>query len=303
MNRREFLKRMGLWTAGLLAAPPIFSLTRTLAADAPTPRLAVTRGEDHSGLAAKVLEPFGGMEAFVKKGMTVVIKPNIGWDRFPAQAANTNPEIVRAMALLALGAGAAKVMVFDNTCNDERRCYASSGIKAILDAMNDKRVTCDFMDERKFVPVKIQAGRALKEWPLYKDVLDADVLINLPVAKHHTLAKLSLGLKNTMGIMGGNRGRIHRNIGQNLADLATVVRPELTVIDATRILLRNGPVGGNLDDVKHLDTLIASIDPVAADAYATTLFELAPREIDATRAAYEMGLGEIDLNKATIITV
>jgi len=124
----------------------------------------------------------------------------------------------------------------------------------------------------------------------------------VPVAKHHGLARLTLGLKNSMGVLGGNRGALHQNIGQNLADLATVIRPRLTVIDATRILLRNGPQGGSLGDVKKTDALIASADPVAADAYATTLFDLQPDAIEATVAAGRMGLGEIDLARIQVVT-
>ncbi|MBU4118338.1 MAG: DUF362 domain-containing protein, partial [Proteobacteria bacterium] len=131
--------------------------------------------------------------------------------------------------------------------------------------------------------------------------LEADSYINVPVAKHHGLSRLTLGLKNSMGVLGGTRGAMHHNLGQKLADLATVVRPKLTVIDATRILLANGPQGGNLDDVRVLDTVIASVDPVAADAYATTLFGLRPEEIESTVAAHGMGLGEMDLKKVRVI--
>jgi len=136
---------------------------------------------------------------------------------------------------------------------------------------------------------------------IYKDALDADTYINVPVAKHHSLSRLTLGLKNSMGVLGGDRGNMHHNLGQKLADLATVVRPKLTVIDATRILLRNGPQGGDIDDVKVLDTVVASADPVACDAFATTLFDMQPEEISSTVAAYKMGLGEMDLARMQII--
>ncbi len=134
-------------------------------------------------------------------------------------------------------------------------------------------------------------------------MLTADCYINVPVAKHHGLSRLSLGLKNVMGVIGGNRGKLHHNLGQELADLATVIRPTLTVIDATRLLLRNGPQGGRVEDVKIADTVIASADAVAADAYATTLFGLKPEEIDSTVAAYRMGLGEMDLQRLTVRTM
>ncbi len=188
-------------------------------------------------------------------------------------------------------------------CNEERRCHHNSGIRPELEKIKDKRLKCVYIDDRKFIPVTIKRGQSLKEWSFYKDALEADCYINVPIAKHHALAGLTLGLKNIMGVIGGSRGEIHKNMGQNLADLNTVIKPALTIIDATRILLRNGPSGGNLKDVKKMDTLIASSDTVAADAYATTLFNLKPEEIDSTVAAHKSGLGEMNLSKMDVIKV
>ena len=159
------------------------------------------------------------------------------------------------------------------------------------------------MDDRKFVPVKIQKGKAVTEWDFYKDALDADCYINMPIAKHHRLADLTIGVKNIMGIIGGTRGQLHQSLSQKIVDLNTVVKPTLTIVDATRILLRNGPSGGKLDDVKELHTLIASPDVVAADAYTTTLFDKAPDALESTRLAAEMGLGVMDLNQVKIVKV
>jgi len=195
---------------------------------------------------------------------------------------------------MACEAGAKQVAVFDFTCNEKRRCYTNSGISDALAAIGDKRVKLSHIDKRKFVDTKIADAKSLKEWPIYKEALTADSYINVPVAKHHGLSRLTLGLKNSMGVIGGRRGRLHHDLGQNLADLATVIRPTLTVIDATRILLDNGPQGGSLDDVRTVDTLFASTDPVAADALATTLFDLEPRVLSSTVAAHAMGLGEMD---------
>jgi len=301
MDRRNFLKQVAVWSSGVLLVEPVFRITPDLlAAETVSPLLSVGVGKNYANLVASVLQPLGGMAAFVKPGDQVVIKPNIGWDRAPEQAANTHPEIVKAVAELAILAGAKKVLVFDRTCNEERRCYMNSGIKPALDSIGGRQVQCNYVDERKFVPVTIEKGRSINKWSFYKDALEADCYINIPVAKHHGLSRLTLGLKNTMGVIGGNRGKIHRNMGQNLADLNTVIRADLTIIDATRILLRNGPQGGSTRDVKVLDTIVASPDPVAADAYATTLFGLRPEEIDSTRAAAEMGLGEMRLNKIDI---
>ncbi|OKY74679.1 MAG: cytoplasmic protein [Desulfobulbaceae bacterium DB1] len=303
MDRRQFIKDIFLWSAGASLAVPHFRiLPSALAAEKPPALLSLARGEDYAALVAQVLAPLGGIENFVRPGDKVVIKPNIGWDRSPEQAANTHPLVVKALAAQALQAGAEKVLVFDRTCNEERRCYVNSGIEKAIRELDDKRVRIEHVDRRKFVPIKISRGKSLSEWEIYKDALDCDCYINVPVAKHHGLSRLTLGLKNSMGVLGGNRGSLHQNLGQNLADLATVIRPKLTVIDATRILLRSGPQGGDLKDVKKTDTLLASADPVAADAYATTLFDLKPDAIESTLAAYKMGLGEMDLDKIQVLT-
>ncbi len=167
--------------------------------------------------------------------------------------------------------------------------------------LGSRKVKLEHIDQRKFVPVDIKRGKSLTSWDIYKEALLADTYINVPIAKHHGLSRLTLGLKNSMGAIGGNRGRLHHDLGQKLADLATVIAPTLTVIDATRILLRNGPQGGRTSDVKKTNQVIASVDPVAADAYATTLFGLNPQDIDSTVAAHTMGLGQIDLDKVNLL--
>jgi len=303
MDRRQFLRDVFLWSAGISLAIPRFNiLPEALAAEKPQALLGLATGEDYAALVARVLTPLGGMASFVRPGDKVVVKPNIGWDRSPDQAANTHPLVVRTLVVQALEAGAAKVKVFDRTCNEQRRCYANSGIESAIRELDDDRAVIEHIDPRKFVPVNISRGKSLSEWEIYKDVLECDCYINVPVAKHHGLSGLTLGLKNSMGVIGGNRGSLHHNLGQNLADLATVIRPKLTVVDATRILLRSGPQGGNVKDVKRLDTLIASPDPVAADAYATTLFALQPDAIDSTVAAYNLGLGEMDLAAIRVVS-
>jgi uncharacterized protein (DUF362 family) len=302
MDRRDFLKQVMLWSAGISTAIPSFQIVpELLAADEQPPLVSHAKGKDYYKLVAQVLEPLGTISKFVKTGDRVVIKPNMAWDRNPAQAANTHPQVLKALVKLSLDAGAKEVKVFDRTCNEERRCYVNSGIQDAMGTIKDKRLKYFHPDSRKFVPVNIKRGKAVRQLDIYKDALEADTYINVPIAKHHSLSRLTLGLKNSMGVLGGNRGQMHQNLGQKLADLATVVRPKLTVIDATRILLRNGPQGGDIDDVKILDTIVASADPVACDAYATTLFDLHPNEISSTVAAYKLGLGEMDLAKIQII--
>jgi len=312
MDRREFLRQVAAWSA-VAAVVPLIRIPQSMGQTAPlaTPAgagaksvVAVGQGTDYPALVQSVLEKLGGMKAFVKPGDKVVIKPNIGWDRKPELAANTNPVVVKALVQLALAADAKQVLVFDRSCDDTRRAYASSGIKAAVESLHDKRATCPYCQESKFIPVNIENGTTIQQWHLYKDALDADCYINVPVAKHHGLAKLTLGLKNIMGVAGGNRGQLHQQQGEKLTDLHLVIKPKLVVMDATRILLRHGPQGGNIADVKQMDTIMASADPVAIDAYAvSTLFNMKPEDIPIVAAAARRGLGEIDIAKMNIVQV
>ena len=301
MNRREFIRDILLWSAGLTLSIPRLTISEAFATPLP-PLLAVEKGTNHVKLVQQVLASLGGMKNFVSPGDRVVVKPNIGWDRSPEQAANTNPIVIKELVKQVLEAGASRVLIFDRTCNEERRCYKNSGIEDALKSLNNKKVRVEHIDNRKFIPVEIKRGKSLTEMKIYKDALDADKYINVPIAKHHGLSTLTLGLKNSMGVIGGRRGMMHFNIGQKLADLATVVQPTLTVIDATRMLMDNGPQGGDLKDVKIGNTILASTDPVAADAYATTLFNMQPDEIESTMAAYKLGLGEMDIKKMKILS-
>ncbi len=304
MDRRDFLKDVSLWSAGMLASIPVFSLGReATAAEASSPIVSVANGEKWNELVRAAIDPIGGMQAFVKKGAKVVIKPNASFDRTPEQGANVHPDILKSVIELCLEAGAGKVTVFDRTLAKERLCYANSGIGQMLESIKDKRLVMDEMDERKFVPVQIEKGVAFKKWLYYKEALEADAYINVPVAKHHSGAKLTLGLKNILGIIGGNRAKIHFSLNQGIADLNTVVTPTLTITDATRILLRDGPSGGNLDDVEIKNTVIASADTVAADAYAAkSLFGTDPSELKFLDFAKKAGLGEMDLAKIKVVT-
>ena len=293
MDRRLFLKTAGMATLALPFAP------RELLA-APGPVVAVAEGRDYRHITREAVKALGGMKRFVKPGNVVVIKPNMGWDRNTEQGANTHPLVVRTLVEEALAAGAKRVKVFDRTCNDERRCYVNSGIEGALKRM--KNVDVKHIEDERFRKVTLN-GRFLPEWELYGEALSADVYINVPVAKHHGLSKLTLGLKNVMGIMGGKRGDIHKKIDVALADINAVFRSHLTVIDATRILTAHGPQGGDLRDVKVLNKVIASTDVVAADAYATTLFGMRPEDIPVTVAAYRRGIGEMRLEKMKIVKV
>ena len=175
--------------------------------------------------------------------------------------------------------------------------YEKSGIATSVKTAGG---ATEAMSNMKYRDIEIPQGKRLKQWKVYGDILDADVVINVPIAKDHSGARLTLGMKNLMGVVLDRNGMHSRGLHQSIADINTVVRPQLTIVDAIRILTDNGPTGGNLNDVKKLDTIIASADVVAADAFATTLFGLKPADIDYIRFGAEMGLGKMDLNAIKI---
>jgi len=302
IDRRTFIRRT-VQTAIAAAAGglPVLDLLSMPAQAGQAPPLAVRKGQDIPLLVRETISALDGMENFVKPGDVVVVKPNIGWDRTVELAANTHPEVVKALVQLCLEAGAKQVRIFDRTCNDERRCYMQSGIRPAVESIRSDRVSIEYIDRRSFKELAINGGRAFDRWEFYLPVIEADRLINVPVAKHHSISRLTLGMKNLMGVIGGNRGRLHHDIAESLSDIATVIHSDLTVVDATRILTANGPQGGRIEDVRKLDTLIASPDIVAADAYATTLFGLSPAQVPTVVAAARRGLGVMDLKQVRMV--
>ncbi len=295
MDRRDFLKIAGVTGAGL-SIPSVFNPFLPYAEASPSSHLIVAKGDSPSKLTEAAINAFGGIGKFISRGDIVVIKPNMAWDRTPEQAANTNPEVVSTVVSLCIGAGAKKVKVFDRAVNESRRCYYQSGI---ADAAKEAGAEVSFVDDRKFREMKIN-GEALKKWPLYRDVFEADKVINIPIAKHHGLAKLTMSMKNWMGVMGGARNQIHQKLDQSLVDLSMAIKPTLTVLDAVRVLTANGPQGGSLSDVKQLNTLIVGVDQVAVDSYGATLFGMKGEDLGYVRLAAMAGLGTMDLSKVDI---
>ena len=256
--------------------------------------LAAVRGAEPKAITQACLAALGGIEHFVHSGDDVIVKPNICVDyRTYEYGATTNPEVVAALVELCKGAGAKRVRVMDLPFGGSpESAYAVSGIAEAVRAVGGEM---EVMNPAKFRETEIPEGRDITSWKVYADLLSADVVINVPVAKHHSLARLSLGLKNLLGVIS-NPGRIHANLGQRTADLASLVRPSLTVVDAVRTLMEHGPTGGNLNDVRLTNAVIASHDMVAADAYAATLFDLEGKDIAYVASAAEMGLGTMDLS-------
>ena len=308
ITRRNFIKGVAVTGAGIyglrLAGGLVVPNNNAFGQKAANVQMAVVQGnvtrgpepEEIKRATREAVVALGGMGKFVGKKDIVVVKPNIAWNRTPAQAANTNPYVVETIVEMCREAGAKKVKVLDYTINPARITYSRSGIK---DAVKRAKGSMEYTDRRKFKGKAIPRGEILKSWPIYEEALDADVFINLPIAKHHSLTKLSLGIKNIMGLIL-NREDVHTRIDQKLADLSTILKPDLIVMDAYRILTKHGPNGGTARDVKLAGQVIAGTDPVAVDSYASTLFGLKGEDIGYIRAAHEMGLGEIDLGKVAV---
>jgi uncharacterized protein (DUF362 family) len=303
LNRRQFIRstlRSAL-AAGAAGSLPLIDLLALPALAASAPQVAMRKGVDIPLLVDETLAAVGGIGRFVTAGDKVVVKPNIGWDRTVEQGANTHPEVVKAVVEHCLEAGAAQVRVFDNTCNDPRRCYVNSGIQEAVESLGSRRARVEHMDRRAYQQVAIRQGRELSSWEFYRPAIEADCFVNVPVAKDHSISTLTLAMKNIMGVIGGDRGRLHRRIGDAVTDINLVVHSDLTLIDATRILLANGPQGGRLSDVEWRHTLVASSDIVAADSVAATLFGLRPEQIPTVVAGAQRGLGVMDLERIRIV--
>jgi len=294
LTRREMLK---LFLAGAGAAFTPWPWRTIVSATTPShPDVVISKGTSPGHITEAALQALGGMPRFVSRGDMVLVKPNIGWDRTPEQAANTNPEVVATLVRLCLEAGAKEVKVFDHPCEDPRRCYVRSGI---MEAAKEAGATVQYIDERRFRKMEIK-GEALKTWEVYQEAVEVDKVINCPILKHHSSARLTMGMKNLMGLIGGERGRLHWHLDQNIVDLAAFFKPTLVVLDAVRILTSNGPQGGSLKYVKRLNTVAVSIDQVAIDAVGATIFGLVPDEMEHLKIASQRGLGRMDLGKLKI---
>jgi uncharacterized protein (DUF362 family) len=266
----------------------------TIAADPKLPEMAVITGDDPAQLTRQAVEELGGIRRFIARGDIVLVKPNIGWDRTPEQAANTNPDVVAEIVRQCSNAGAKRVIVTDVSCNDPRRCFQRSGIAEAARLAGAEVV---LPDPAMFKDVDLQ-GEILRAWPVLDLFLNADKIINVPIAKHHSLTGVTLGMKNWYGMLGGPRHQLHQRIHESLVDLADFVRPTLTIVDCYRILARNGPTGGNLQDVILKKTLVAGTDPVALDAYvAKAYWNLEVSSLPYLKMAANRGLGTYEFEK------
>jgi len=290
MKRRDFIKNVAVGGA-LLSLP-----SRLLPESEGYPDLAVIQGESPSQITKEAIAALGGIKRFISKGDTVIVKPNIGWDRKPEQAACTNPEVVKALVELCQEADAKEVIVLDNTINPARRTYARSGIAEAAKQAGAKVPYINRHHEKKMAI----NGEWLKEWEVYTDFVEADKIINVPIAKTHSLSRLTMGLKNWLGAIVGARNQLHQAIDHAVVDLAKFFNPVLTVLDGFRILVRNGPQGGRVSDAELHKTVVAGVDYVAVDAMGATFFNIKPEELRFLELASQRGMGRIDLEKLNV---
>jgi len=305
MKRREFIKKGATATALSAIGFPLLAHQELQAASIPNPMgdLVAVMGGDPAAMVKRAIEELGGMEKYVKAGQSIVIKPNIGWAKTPEMAANTNPEVVGTLVKLCIEAGAKEVLVFDHTCQEWNSCYQKSGIKAATEANGGKVLPAN--NQKYFQEVSLSQGKAITSALIHEAIINCDAWINVPVLKHHGGAKMSLSMKNAMGIVWDRKAFHLKGLQQSIADLATFdKKPVLNIIDAYRTLTQNGPQGKGLEDAVLTKALFASADPVALDTAAVKFFnqikEMPIDQVSHIALAAQHHVGTPDLNQMNI---
>lgn len=302
MKRREFINksfRAGLVTGAVLSLGNYTNIfPSTLFPLADNYSLAAIKGAEPDVMFDDAIKALGGMSKFVKKGQTVIVKPNIGWDVSPERAGNTNPLLINRIIKRCFEAGAKDVYVFDHTCDNWNKCYSNSGIeRAVKDA---KGKIVSGASESYYQDVTIKQGKKLKNAKVHELILQSDVFINVPILKHHSSTDLTIGMKNLMGVVW-DRGYWHsNNLHQCISDYSSFRKPDLTVVDAYYVMKKNGPRGISKDDIVTMKSQIVSTDMLAADAAAAKLFGVDPEKIGYLKIANDMKLGSINLDKLSI---
>jgi uncharacterized protein (DUF362 family) len=294
IDRRRFIKSATAATAaGVLA--PVDGLARLKK----NPTIYVVHGKDPEKMLLAGIEKLGGFSSLVKKGGKVTVKPNAAWVSRPEQGGNTDPKLVGAFIKACLEAGAAKVVVPENSCSPAEKSFSQSGIESAVKAAGGVMYSASERDH--FRAVKLPGGKELKETDVAIDVLDTDLLVNMPVAKSHGSCTITASLKNWMGSVKDRKSWHTKGVHQCIADVNTFIKADLIVVDATRIMTTEGPRGpGN---VEHPHQIIIGKDPVAVDAYAATLFKLVPFDVEHIKIAHDMKLGVGDLKSVNIVEI
>lgn len=302
MNRRDFFKKSTFASAAAYSYLTfgknlnIFAQSKT-SSDEIFDMVAIKGGEPES-MFDTAIKSFGGMNRFVKKNQTVVIKPNIGWDTIPERAANTNPKLIGQIVKHCFNSGAKDVYVFDHTCDNWKNCYSTSGIEKEVKSAGGSMVPGN--SESYYQEVEIANGKRLKKTTVHELILESDVFINVPVLKDHGGARLSIAMKNLMGVVWDRRYWHRNNLHQCIADYSTYRQPDLNVVDAYAVMKKNGPRGVSEADVVQLKSQILSTDIVAIDAAATKLYGLDISDVEYISKADELKAGTMDLSKLKI---
>lgn len=303
MKRRDFISK-GIG-AGLLAggAATLGPVGRAFAQGGSSPQetydLVAVKGGEADKMFDLAMEAIGGMQKYVKTGQTVVVKPNIGWDVGPNRAGNTNPQLVKRIIEHCYDAGAKQVYLFDNTCDNWNKCYENSGIETVAKDAGAQMVPGH--TEKYYHEVPVTKGKRLTTTKVHELILESDVFINVPVLKSHSSTRVTVAMKNLMGVVW-DRGYWHKNdLHQCIADYVSFYRkPDLNIVDAYRVMMKNGPRGVSVEDIAIMKNLLVSEDIVAIDAAATKIFGIEPEEIGYIKIADEMGLGTMDLKNLNI---
>jgi uncharacterized protein (DUF362 family) len=301
MKRRDFLKSsLGI---GAIAGAgfTLGSYGEMLAASNMLPPLydlVAVKGGEPDVMFEKAIRSLGGMTAFVKKGQKVVVKPNIGWDVSPERGGDTNPKLIYSIVKHCLDAGAKEVFVFDNTCDNWAKCYKNSGIeKAVKDAGGK---IAPGNSEANYQQVDVKNGKKLKKAKVHELILDSDVFINVPILKNHMAADVTISMKNLMGIVWDRQYWHRTDLHQCIADFTTFCKPDLNIVDAYRVMMKNGPRGVSEKDISLMKQMVISKDILAADAASVKIFGKEPEDISYIQIAKEMKLGRTDLKNMKI---
>jgi uncharacterized protein (DUF362 family) len=302
MDRRDFIKKS--IQAGIIlgSASSLGKYSNLLASQKSFPSnnydLVAIKGGEPDVMFDKAIESLGGMKSFVKKGQKVVVKPNIGWDVTPERAGNTNPVLVKRIVQHCYEAGAKEVYIFDNTCDNWKRCYSNSGIERAVKDAGGKMVPGN--SESYYQKVEVKQGKKLTNTQVHELILESDVFINVPILKDHSSTHLTIAMKNLMGNVW-DRQYWHRNdLHQCIADFTSFRKPDLNIVDAYYVMKKNGPRGTSRGDVVLLKSQIISPDIVAVDAAAAKLFGMEAADVEYIKYANDMKLGTMDLSKLNI---
>lgn len=303
MDRREFIKRALYYGTAVTASIFIPGLSKLnplnkIWAKSSSKDLVAVKGSTPAKMFDKGIKVLGGISKFVKKGQTVVIKPNIGWDVVPELGANTNPDLIGRIVEHCKLAGAKKIWVFDHTCNNWKKSYKNSGIQRAVNLNGGKMVPAH--KESYYHSVTIPNSKTLKKAKVHELVLDSDVFINVPVLKDHSGANLTIAMKNLMGVVWNRRYYHWNGLHECISEFPLYRKPDLNIVDAYNVMIQNGPRGISKEDLVLMKTQLISEDIVAVDTAAAKVFGRKIGDIDYISLAHKMKIGNKNLEQLNI---